>query len=190
MPHLAGRSGRRTSGALLVAGFAALVAGIAFFVAAGGLESDVYVTFSARAKSSLLIAAVSLTLLGLIAFDFVLWKAGDRVLSGLGTVAYVVAAVSWVVAEGRALALHEWTYGLEAAFIVAAGVSMLTFGAAVIRTGAIPRWVGWLAVGWSAGALILFALPHEGYPPMAPQLVPPLFGVALLRSTRSLPFIH
>jgi hypothetical protein len=166
------------------------MAGIAFFAAAGGLETDVYVTFSARAKSSLLIAAVSLTLLGLIAFDSVLWKAGDRVLSGLGTVAYVVAAVSWVVAEGRALALHEWTYGLEAAFIVAAGVSMLTFGAAVIRTGAIPRWVGWLAVVWSAGSLIMFALPHQGYPPMAPQLVPLLFGVALLRSTRSLPPIH
>ncbi len=179
MRQLAGLSIRRTSGALLGAGFVALVAGIAFFVAAGGLEADVYVTFSARAKSSLLIAAVSLTLFGLVAFDRVLWKAGDRVLSGLGTGAYVVASLSWVVAEGRALALHEWTYGLEAVFIVAAGVSMLTFGAAVIRTGAIPRWTGWVAVGWSAIWLIRFS------PPMAPQLVPLLFGVALLRSDRS-----
>lgn len=126
---------------------------------------------------------MSLTLLGLVAFGSVLWKAGDRFLSGLGTAAYIAAAVSWVVATGRALALREWTYDLEVVFIVAAGFSMLAFGAAVIRTRALPRWVGWLATGWSAGGLILFAMPHEGYPPLIPQLLPLLFGVALLRAS-------
>ena len=37
-----------------------------------------------------------------------------------------------------------------------------------------------LAVGWSAGGLILFAMPHDGYPPLVPQLEPLLFGIALL----------
>lgn len=174
---------RRTAGTLLLAGFAALVAGIAFFLAAGGVEADNPVASFERAKSILLIVAVSFTLLGLLAFDSVLWKGGNRLLSGLGTAAYAIAAVSWVVAEWRILAHHTWTAGLEVAFIVAAGGSMLAFGAAVVRTRAIARWVGWLAIAWSAGWLILFAMPHEGYPPMAPQLVPLLFGVGLLRAS-------
>jgi len=127
-----------------------------------------------------MIAGVSLTLLGLIAFDVVLWKAGDRVLSGLGTAAYGVAGVSWVTEAGRGLALHESTYDLEVVFVVAGGLSMLAFGASVIRTGAIPRWAGWLAVGWSVAWLILFAM-RRSTAPLAPQLVPLLLGVVLLR---------
>lgn len=173
---------QRRPGVLLVAGFAALIP--ASVVATGSQTGTSYIppTLSTRVGAVSLIAGVSLTLLGLIAFDLVLWKVGDRVLSGMGTAAYAAAAVAWIIATGRALALHEWTYDLEVAFIVAAGVSMLAFGAAVIRSRAIPRWVGWFAVGWSAAGLILFALPYENYPPLFVQLVPLLFGVALLRA--------
>ncbi len=94
---------RRLAGALLLAGFAVMVPGIAFAVSSETGTEYVPPTFSARAGGTLLIAAVSLTLLGLVAFDSVLWKAGDRVLSGLGTVAYIAAAASWAVGTGRAL---------------------------------------------------------------------------------------
>jgi hypothetical protein len=175
---------RRTSGVLLVAGFAALIPG--FVVATGSQTGTSYIppTFATRVAAISLIAGVCLTLLGLIAFDPVLWDAaGDRVLAGLGTAAYAAAAVSWIIATGRALALHEWTYELEVVFIVAAGFSMLAFGAAVLRTGVIRRWAGWVAVGWSTAGLILFALPFENYPPLLVQLVPLLFGIALLRGS-------
>jgi len=153
-------------------------------VASGSQTGTGYVppTLSTRVGAISQIAAVCFTLFGLIAFHRLLKKAGDRVLSGLGTAAYAAAAVSWVLATGRSLALHEWTYDLEVVFIVAAGFSMLAFGAAVIGAGAISRWVGWLAVGWSAGGLISFAVPYEGYPPLFPQWVPLLFGIALLRT--------
>ena len=168
---------------LLVAGFAALIPG--FVVATGSQTGTSYIppTFSNRVGAVSLIAGVSLTLLGLIAFDPILWKAGDRLLAGLGTAAYAAAAVSWIVATARALTLHEWTYDLEVVFIVAAGFSMLVFGASVLRTRVTPRWVGWVAVGWSAAGLILFALPYENYPPLLVQLVPLLFGIALLRAS-------
>ena len=82
----------------------------------------------------------------------------------MGTAAYLAALIAWAAATERALSAHEWTYRLEAAFILATGISMLAFGLAVIRTGAIPRWLGWVAIGWSIGWLIRFAMPHQGYP--------------------------
>ena len=172
---------RRAPGVLLVAGFAALIPG--FAVASGSQTGTNYIppTLSNRVGAVSLIAGVSLTLLGLLAFDPVLWRAGDRFLSGLGTAAYAVASAAWLAANAHTLTSHEWPYNLEVSYIAAAGVSMVAFGAAVIRTQAIPRWVGWVAVGWSAAGLILFAMPFDGYPPLLAQLVPLLFGVALLR---------
>ena len=156
-----------------------------FVVAAGSQTGTSYIppTFSTRVGAVSLIAGVSLTLLGLIAFDPVLWKTGERLLAGLGTAAYAAAAASWIIAMGRALALHEWTYDLEVAFIVAAGLSMLAFGAAVLRTRLLPRWAGWVAVGWSAAGLVLFVLPSENYPPLFVQFVPLMFGIVLLRAS-------
>ena len=169
---------------LLVAGFAALIPG--FVVAAGSQTGTSYIppTFATRVAAISLITGVSLTLLGLIAFETILWKAGDRIMSGLGTASYAAAAISWVVATGRALALHEWMYDLEVVFVFAAGFSMLAFGAAVLRTRVIPRWAGWVAVVWSAAGLILFVLPSENYPPLLVQFVPLLFGIVLLRASR------
>jgi len=59
---------------------------------------------------------------------------------------------------------------------------MLAFGASVLRTRVLPRWAGWTALGWSAGALILFALPGKGYPPLLVQLAPLILGIALVRA--------
>ena len=86
--------------------------------------------------------------------------------------------------DGRALALHEWTYDLEVVFIVAAGFSMLALGASVLRTRVTARWAGWVAVGWSVAGLILFALPYKNYPPLLVQFVPLVFGITLLRTSR------
>ena len=182
MQRSTGLSNRRSSGALLVGGFALLIPGVVFAVSSQTGSSYVPPSFSARAGAILLSAGLALTFLGLLGFDRVLWDAGDRVLSGMGTVAYALAVVSWLFATERGLVAHEWPYGFEVGYIVAAHLSMLAFAAAVIRTGAIPRWIGWLAAAWAAGGLILFALPREGFPPLFPQFVPLLFGVALLRT--------
>lgn len=173
----------RTPGVLLVAGFAALIPGLV--IASGSQTETSYIppTLSNRVGAVSLIAGVTLTLLGFLAFDPVLWRAGDPLLSGLGTAAYSVAAVSWVVATAHALTSHEWPYDREVTYIVAAGISMVAFGAAVIRTRAIPCLLGWVAVAWRSAGLILFVLPYDGYPPLLAQPVPLLFGVALLRES-------
>jgi hypothetical protein len=172
---------RRVSGALLVAGFALMIPGVAFAVASQTGTDAVPPTFATHAGGVLLIGTVSLTLLGLIGFAWLLWFSGDRMLSSAGTAAYAVAATAWVIATGRAFALHVWTYELEVVFIVASALAMTAFGASVLRTGVVSRRTGWLAIGWGIGALIVFALPYEGFPPLVTQFVPLMVGVALLR---------
>ncbi len=74
-----------------------------------------------------------------------------------------------------------WTYDLEVVFIVGSALAMTAFGASVLRTGAVSRRIGWLAIGWGIGALTLFALPYEGFPPLVTQFVPLMVGIALMR---------
>ena len=138
-------------GVLLVAGFAALIPG--FVVAAGSQTGTSYLppTFSTRVGAVSVISGVSITLLGLIWFDPILWKAGDRALAGLGTAAYAAAAVSWIIATGRALAMHEWTYDLEVVFIVAAGFSMLASELRCSGHGSSPAG----RAGWRWGGALL-----------------------------------
>ena len=171
----------RTAGALLVVGFAVFIPGVAFAVSSQTGTDYIPPTFSTYAGAVLLLATLSLTLIGLLVFDAILWRRGDRCLSTVGTAAYLAAVITWAAATERALVAHGWTYRLEAVFIVATGISMLAFGLAVIRTGAIACWLGWVAVGLSTAWLIRFAIPHQGYPPMVAQFVPLVFGCALLR---------
>ena len=158
-----------------------MIPGVAFAVASQTGTDEVPPTFATHAGGVLLIGTVSLTLLGLIGFASLLWSSGDRMLSSAGAAAYAVAATAWVIATGRAFALHVWTYELEVVFIVASALAMTAFGASVLRTGAVSRRTGLLAIGWGIGALIAFALPYEGFPPLVTQFVPLTIGVALLR---------
>jgi hypothetical protein len=137
---------RRVSGALLVAGFALMIPGVAFAVASQTGTDAVPPTFATHAGGVLLVGTVSLTLLGLIGFAWLLWFSGDRMLSSAGTAGYAVAATAWVIAPS-----------------------------------VVSRRTGWLAIGWGIGALIVFALPYEGFPPLVTQFVPLMVGVALLR---------
>ena len=137
-------------------------------------------TFATHAGGVLLMWTVSLTLLGLIGFASVLWSSGERMLSSAGAAAYAVAATAWVIASGRAFAMHVWTYELEVVFIVASALAMVAFGASVVRAGIVcAGWDGWRSAG-GIGALVLFALPYEGFPPLVTQFVPLIVGIALL----------
>ena len=115
---------RRVSGALLVVGFALMIPGVAFALASQTGTDAVPPTFATHAGGVLLIGTVSLTLLGLTGFASLLWSSGDRTLSSAGAAAYAVAAAAWVIATGRAFALHVWTYELEVVFIVASALAI------------------------------------------------------------------
>jgi hypothetical protein len=170
------------AGTLLIAGFAFMIPGVAFAVSSQTGSDFVPPTFDARAGAILLAITMLLTMGGLLQFDAILWRAGDTVLSTIGTTAYVVGIGAWFAATIHALTAHRWTYGLEVTYIVAAGGSMLAFGGSILRTKTLPRWAGWTALGWTTGALFLFASPSHDYPPLLVQLVPLILGIALVRT--------
>ena len=163
---------RRVAGSLLVTGFAFLV--VAAFLYGNG---D-YPAGHAWQSNTLTVGLV-LTLLGLTAFQVVLADAGDRLLARLGTVAYLVGVVLWVVGDAIELATGWIIIGLERDYVVLACLAIAAFGGAILRTRILPRWVGAIAVVWAIVWTVVY-LARIGEAPLGPNLIPALFGVELL----------
>ena len=109
-----------------------------------------------------------LTLLGLTAFQVVLTDAGDRLLARLGTVAYLVGVVLWIVADAIELAGGRFIFELERDYVVLACLAIAAFGGAILRTRILPRWVGGIAVVWAIVWTVLY-LARIGEAPLASE---------------------
>jgi hypothetical protein len=128
---------------------------------------------------SFFIAAV-ITIAGLAVFTVALREAGDRLASGLGLLLFAFGSVFWALhlafrltvmvdaAEEWKLtaatppwfeAWRSWAALLFAFYSVLAYVGLALYGAALLNTSWLPRWVGWSCV--VAGAL---AVPLGGLP--------------------------
>ena len=87
----------------------------------------------------------------------VLQDSNSVVLAGLGTTAFLIAAVFVVIVEARFLAGRSSTTQLVYVMVVLRFVAEVILGAALLRSGLTRAWVGWTAVAWNIGWL--FALP-------------------------------
>jgi len=163
---------RRVAGSLLVTGFAVLV--VAAFLYGDGT----YPAGHAWQSNALTVGLV-LTLLGLTAFQVVLTDSGDRLLARLGTIAYLVGVVLWIVGDAIDLAGGRFIFELERDYVVLACLAIAAFGTAILRTRILPRWVGGIAVVWAVGWTVLY-LNRIAEAPLGPNLIPALFGLVLL----------
>jgi len=146
--------------------------------------------------SGTFLVATVITLAGVTLFTLVLRDAGDRVLSALGLVAYLFGAVLWTVHLGFRLTVmiwaaqeltrtgmappwyepwRTWAGLLFGIYHVLAYLALVAYGAAVLKTALLARWVGWICI-----ILALVWLPFFGAP-LAIHVVPWLLGVLLLR---------
>ena len=162
---------RRVAGFLLVTGFGVLV--VAAFLYGDGDYPAGYAW-----QSNALTVGLVLTLLGLTAFQVVLTDSGDRLLARLGTMAYLVGVVLWIVGDSIDLAGGTPVF-LERNYVVLACLAIAAFGAAILRTRVLPRWVGGLAVVWAVVWTVLY-LTRIAEAPLGPNLIPALFGLELL----------
>ena len=129
------------------------------------------------------IAALLATLLSFTQLRRVLEAAGDSMLASMALVLFLVAAVLAVVAETISFPNEDIVYPPIVAYVILSFLGQAIFGMALLRTGLLPAWVGWMTVIWNLGMLVFLvvAKPQDMYYPWLHYITPLLIGIALLR---------
>ena len=120
------------------------------------------------------------TLFGLATLELIVRDAGERVLGRLGTIAFLLGCISWIVGDALAQGGLTWVFELERNYVVLACFALAAYGWAILRTEVLPRWLGWAAIGWNVVWALLY-LSRIVEAPLGPNLITLLFGLLLLR---------
>lgn len=134
-------------------------------------------------ERSLVIAALLAALLSFTILKRVLEAAGDGILATMALVLFLVAAVLAVVAETISFPSDDIAYPPIVAYVVLSFLGQALFGMALLRTGLVPAWVGWVTVIWNLAMLVFLTAtkPQDMYYPWLHYIAPLLIGIALLR---------
>jgi hypothetical protein len=144
----------------------------------------------------------ALTVAGLGGLTALLRAAGDRGWSIVALALFVLGTALWFVHVGHRLAVTPWAAaelartgevpaGYEAIkswmgllfgmYMVLAYLALAAYGAALLGTGLLPRWVGLTAVIFGLAAVPGLATPVF-QPPLMVHVVPFIVGIAILRA--------
>lgn len=128
------------------------------------------------------IAALLVAVLGLNLLEGMLEAAGDRILAPSGMALMLIGAGVSVFAETFSISRQEWIYAPTVAFVVLAFLAQALFGVALLRTGLLPAWIGWVTILWNLGWLVVLpiARPKDMYYPWLHYVAPLLIGIGLL----------
>jgi hypothetical protein len=131
----------------------------------------------------LVIAALLAVLLSFTQLKRVLEAAGDGILASMALVLFLAAAILAVVAETLSFPGEDIIYPPIVAYVVLSFLGQALFGLALLRTGLVPAWVGWVTVIWNMAVLVFLVVskPQDMYYPWLHYITPLLIGIALLR---------
>jgi hypothetical protein len=176
---------RSVTGGLLLAGSALVLAGIVMFTwrvflhAPAGARPGYY-----QWERGLLLGGFLAVALGLAGLKNLLVQAGDPLWADIGLTAYAIAVVpltigevSWLTKAGLPDGLVG---GLIRVFVVLSFLGQAAFGAAILQTGLLPAWMGWTALIWHLGWLVLMLRAGDPYFPFMHLELPLLAGLWLL----------
>jgi hypothetical protein len=143
---------------------------------------------------------ILLGLFGLGVLTSRLQNEGDLGLAQLALVAFVVCALLFLLevtfhigvtvsaaqeaVEASAIPgyyqpLRAWVSAFKRIYVGTGMVAMVGYGGAILRTRWLPKWLGWLALGWGAFWLLTL-VSGAGFPPGVVYLMPTIIGVVLL----------
>lgn len=126
--------------------------------------------------------------------------AGQSVLAHVSLGVYLVALIAWMIgltfqtmtipraATQRADSgstpdwIHAfWDAGYlgEAIWVIAANLAYLVIGIAILRSGQVASWAGWVAVALGGGIPVAVVATRQGFPELS-QLVPFALGISLI----------
>ena len=132
-----------------------------------------------------LMAAVILTAIGFVLLDGLFHNAGGRVLARTGVTAYLFAGIVLVAAEGLSLSpgFENRGFALFAIYVVLAFLAQAAIGGALLQSGLVARWIGWVTILWNLAWVVVLPVitPEDIYFPILHHLMPLLIGSALLR---------
>ena len=128
------------------------------------------------------IAAVLATVLGLALLEDMLRAAGDTVFARTGMVTYLFGAVVVVVAETAFLGKRDWIYPQIVLYVILAFLAQAAFGVALLQTGLVAAWAGWVTIIWNVAWLLIMLVvrPKDIYFPVLHHVAPLIIGIALL----------
>ncbi len=177
---------RRVAGTLLALSFVVCMVGVVMFSARDGTTGQPAPSFAYFAvERGLFVGAVVIAALGLAALAAILGGAnGDALVPArLATVTYAIATVVLLIGEASGLRSEHPPYAVIVAYVVLAFLAQAAFGALLVRTGFLPGWIGWAAVVWNLGWLVVLPIitPGDIYFPVLHHPIPLLVGIALLR---------
>jgi hypothetical protein len=135
---------------------------------------------SPETQNTALVSGLVITLLGLAILELVVSQVGEQVLGRIGTIAFLVGSVGWIVTDTLALHGVPWVFEFERDYVVLASLALVAHGWAILRSKILPLWVGWMAIGWSLGWTALY-VSRLVTAPLGLNLITLLFGLVLLR---------
>jgi len=175
-------SERSTSGALLILGAMLAFVGASLY-GLGGIDSADSLLF--LVTRNFILAAVVTNALGLALLESLLRDAGERVLSRLGLIGFLIGAALVVVAEALLLDGRGYVESLVRVYVVLAFLSQSAYGGALLRTRLLPTWVGRMTIAWNLGWFALLLAINVGsgpdYYPILHHIAPLLIGIELTR---------
>lgn len=136
-------------------------------------------------ERSWVIAAALVNLMGFVLLVSLLRNAGDTILAPPALTLYVIGTAVLIAAEGSFLSNREWVWPQVVLYVVLAFLAQAAFGAALLRTGLVPAWTGWVTLVWNLGWLATFTITrsHDIYYPVLHHVAPLIIGIALLVSS-------
>jgi hypothetical protein len=95
---------------------------------------------------------------------------------------FLIGTVLVLAAESFGLHEQAYIYAPIVASVILAFIGEALFGGAILRTGFLPSWAGWITVMWNLAWLIIlpFARPQDIYYPWLHYVAPLIVGIALL----------
>lgn len=178
----------RAAGFSLVLGFVASLVGVVMFSIRGGPSGGTPPSHTFFVwERSLFMAAVILTAIGFVLLEGHFHNADGRVLARTGATVYLFGGIPLVAAEALSLSLGEGfeqrSYALIVMCVVLAFLAQGAIGGALLRSGLLARWIGWVTILWNLGWLVVLPVitPKDVYFPILHHLMPLLIGGALLR---------
>ena len=134
-------------------------------------------------ERGLILSGFLVIALGLAGLKRLLQEAGDPLLADIGLTTYVLGAVLLVLVEASWITAAGWpdrlTGTLTRIFVILSFMAQAAFGAAMLRTGLFPSWLGWTTVIWNVVWLVLMLGAGDPYYPFMHLQLPLLAGLWL-----------